>query len=466
MPTSHEWKVFTQWGEKWGGIVSVTLLGQHFVILNSHKHAVSLLEKRSSIYSDRPKLHIAGDVIGWARTLVLSPYGPTFREIRRLFAQLFGTRDSMARFVPLVEAETSRFLVRLLGDADSHNVDVSKYVRMTAGAIILEISFGYKVKERDDPVVNAVSHAAEQFSFATSPGAFLADILPILLYVPEWCPGAGWKRKAAAWAKNFIVMCDVPFNFVKEQIAAGTAAPSFTSLHLEGGIDPEREYCIKMAAASIYSGGADTTVSAINTFFLAMMLFPEAQKKAQAEIDAVVGNERLPVNDDRTSLPYVTALFHEVIRWNPVAPLGVPHRLIEDDVYEGYVFPKGTIFIPNIWKFLHDSNTYADPLAFKPERFMPSENKKPEKDPRVLAFGFGRRVCPGIQLADISVFLSIAMTLAVFEISKADGDPVLSPSEVEYTTGIISHPPPFRCTLKPRSAQSEKLLHSLQGIHD
>lgn len=64
------------------------------------------------------------------------------------------------------------------------------------------------------------------------------------------------------------------------------------------------------------------TVSAIYTFFLAMTLYPEAQRRAQAEIDSVIGVNRLPTFEDRPNLPYVEALFKEVLRWNPVAPLG------------------------------------------------------------------------------------------------------------------------------------------------
>lgn len=79
---------------------------------------------------------------------------------------------------------------------------------------------------------------------------------------------------------------------------------------------------IKWAAASMYGGGADTSVSTILSLFLCMTLFPEAQTKAQAEIDSVIGRSRLPTLADRTSLPYVEALVSEVIRWAPVVPMG------------------------------------------------------------------------------------------------------------------------------------------------
>ena len=110
------------------------------------------------------------------------------------------------------------------------------------------------------------------------------------------------------------------------------------------------------------------TVSATTSFFLAMQLYPEVQRRAQAELDSIIGSERLPSLDDRDRLPYVSALCDEVLRWMPVAPLGkccknslvseiqvisghtgLPHVLSEDDSYSGFYFPKGTVFIPNTW---------------------------------------------------------------------------------------------------------------------
>ena len=90
-------------------------------------------------------------------------------------------------------------------------------------------------------------------------------------------------------------------------------------------------------------------MSTLIAFFLAMTLYPEVQRKAQAEVDAVVGPDRLPSFQDRDRLPYVSAICNELLRWLPVGPLGVPHRLIEDDEYNGHLLPKGSIFIVNLW---------------------------------------------------------------------------------------------------------------------
>lgn len=91
------------------------------------------------------------------------------------------------------------------------------------------------------------------------------------------------------------------------------------------------------------------TFSTLTAFILAMTTYPEAQKKAQAELDAVIGPDRLPTFEDRDSLPYVNALLKETTRWHPVLPLAIPHKTTEEDVYNGCYIPAGTVIIPNSW---------------------------------------------------------------------------------------------------------------------
>lgn len=72
-----------------------------------------------------------------------------------------------------------------------------------------------------------------------------------------------------------------------------------------------------------------------------MTLFPDAQRQAKEEIDAIIGLERLITYDDRLSLPYVEAMYREVMRWRPVVPLSVFHACSSDDVYRGFYISKG-----------------------------------------------------------------------------------------------------------------------------
>ncbi|OCH90935.1 cytochrome P450 [Obba rivulosa] len=459
MPTHYQWKTFARWSEEYGDLISVKVLGQTYILLNSLEHVIELFERRGAIYSDRPTLTVCGEIAGWGRTTIMSHYDDRLRNLRRLFTPLFGTRKNVEQFVPVLEEQSHRFLLRLKNNPD----DLEAQVRKSAGALILAISHGYCIREENDHLITISRRANDDFAALTVPGAFAADFLPILKHVPAWFPGAGWKRFAQNAHRNVDAMHDAPHKFVKQQMAAGTATPSFASLHLSDCLTPDEEALVKDAAGSIYGAGSDTTVSAICSFFLAMTCYPEIQRKAQLEIDTVIGTDSLPNYSDRERLPYVNALLLEVVRWNPVVPLGGYRCLTQNDVYGGYAFPKGAYIIPNVWKYLHDPEAYTDPFQFNPGRFLPSGDKKPEKDPRTMAFGFGRRACPGMKFADASIFMTIARSLAAFEISKkVENGQVLQPAQ-EYTSGIVSHPKLFPLSVKPRSAKMEALINTVHS---
>lgn len=194
-----------------------------------------------------------------------------------------------------------------------------------------------------------------------------------------------------------------------------------------------------------------------------MAIYPEVQKRAQSEIDSVVGTDRLPNFGDRPSLPYINALVKELLRWQPVAPMGVPHLVSQDDAYQDMFIPKGTILVPNIWLFLHDAVNYKEPGTFRPERFL---GENPEMDPSDICFGFGRRTCPGRELADSDIFLSVAISLAAFVIEKTSGGRFTEDeSSLSFTPGIICHPVQFECEAKFRSAKSAGLVNAVEYEH-
>jgi len=195
-------------------------------------------------------------------------------------------------------------------------------------------------------------------------------------------------------------------------------------------------------------------------FVLYMVLHPDVQSRAQAEIDEVVGSARLPSFSDRPSLPYVEALLRETMRCNPVLPLSVPRATTEDDIYNGYLIPKGTTIIPNVWGMTHNEDKYSDPMTFNPSRFLTEAGQVNDDNP-VLTFGFGRRLCPGRHLAERSVWAMMVSVLAVFDISKAKDDDGKEINFVpKFTSGQATHPMPFPCTIAPRSAEKEKLVRS------
>ncbi|KAG2064540.1 cytochrome P450 [Suillus decipiens] len=459
IPHIKPWLTYAEWGRKYGDISHINVMGLHIFVLNSVRTAVEMLDKKSSIYSDRPIVPMSGELMGYKQTLPYLRYGERFRLFRKLCHRVFGNRATLLVYHPIEEMEARRFLRRVLAKPDR----LQAHIRHTAGAIILRICYGYEVKEGSDPLVDIAERTLDQFSRYSITCYFFVDFLPSLAMVPEWFPGAGFKRLARECRETIEEMAAIPYKFVKDQMAAGTALDSFASGMLKDRtLTEEEEDVVKWSAVSLFSGGADTTVSAIYSFFLAMTLYPDVQRKAQAEIDAVIGPDRLPSFTDRASLPYIEALAKEVLRWNVVIP-SIEHCVTEDDIHNGYYIPKGSLVIPNMWFMLHDPQRYANPSEFNPERFLAKDGKEPETDPYTLCFGFGRRLCPGLHLADASVWISAVMSLAVFDVSKVIENGIEITPEVDPSSGLISHPRPFKCSIR---ARSEKALALIQQDTD
>jgi cytochrome P450 len=148
-----------------------------------------------------------------------------------------------------------------------------------------------------------------------------------------------------------------------------------------------------------------------------MIAHPEIQKRAQDELDTVVGRSRTPTFGDAPNLPYIQALVKEFLRWRPALPLCVPHTTTEDDWYEGMFIPKGTLCLVNLWQCHHDPALYGpDAASFNPERFLDEHGKlipgpAETRDDGHSTYGFGRRACVGKHAANDSLFIDMATVL-------------------------------------------------------
>ncbi|TFK41783.1 cytochrome P450 [Crucibulum laeve] len=465
MPTSLEWEVYARWGKELNSdIIHLDVAGRSLVVINSMKIANDLLDKRSSIYSDRPILPMLHDLMGWEWLMSMAHYGELWKTQRRLFQQQFHPSNT-AVYEDTVIEYVREFLSDVL-DTPQNAITLSKRI---PGGVALSLAYGFKVKRNDDPFVKLVEDALEPASLAAIPGAFLVDVFPFLKYVPEFVPGAGFKRKAKEWRQGMVAFKEGSFNEARSRLALGNTRSSLTSRCLQlldttKAIEPQLEV-IKNAAGMIYAAASHTTISAIYTFFVAMLHYPDAMKKAQAELDSVIGHSRLPDFGDRENTPYITAVLKEVLRWQPATPQAVPHRLMQNDAYDGYAFLAGTVFVPNVWAMLHNEDDYPDPMTFKPERFLDSDNRINHQiqDPSVMAFGFGRRICAGMHIAEAIVWLTIASVLSSFDITPPiddEGNKILP--KLLYHSGISSYPQPFNAIFKPRSRDAESVIRAAE----
>ncbi|USP75348.1 uncharacterized protein yc1106_02622 [Curvularia clavata] len=186
------------------------------------------------------------------------------------------------------------------------------------------------------------------------------------------------------------------------------------------------------------------------SFMLAMTLHPAEYTKLQAEVDEVVGNDRIPSFDDMPSLPRVRAVAKEVLRWRPVTAGGLPHTLTRDDVYEmkdgrRLFFPARSNFHPVQWSIHREPNRYPDPDNFRPERCLekgwPTFKEPLTQYPSLQnfsAFGFGRRICPGLNIAEQSLYILISRIAWCCNLScktSAD-DQVIKPPLYNYVAGF------------------------------
>ncbi|KAK8064424.1 cytochrome P450 [Apiospora phragmitis] len=392
--------------------------------------------------------------------LALRPAGSAMRATRKFLHGAVGTKASLISYAELQETEVRRFLLRVLERPEA----LRDHIRTEAGAIILKVAYGYEIEpHKEDPLVRIADDAMDQFSKAMIPGAWLVDMVPILCHFPDWLPGMSFKQTAREWKATLIDMVERPNGLVRKQVAEGRNKTSILAQAYEKSPDmsAEEEHIVKYASGALYAGGADTSVSTMSTFFLVMSLFPEAQRAAQAEIDHVLGPGRLPTLADRERLPYVGAVMSEALRFHPIAPMGLPHQSTAEDVYEGYRIPKGAIVMASPWLYTRDESVYPDPEAFKPERFL-GPDPAPHPD---FVFGFGRRVCPGKLLAEQSVWLTVAHSLAVFDISGSGGSPESKASGSMFVGGMVSHPAPYEATIRPRTPGHEALIREVERTH-
>lgn len=191
----------------------------------------------------------------------------------------------------------------------------------------------------------------------------------------------------------------------------------------------------------------------------------------------------MPDWKDERSLPYLRALIKEIHRWAPIANVGIPHATTQTDVYAGFIIPKGTIVYPNLIALSRDSDRYSAPDIFQPDRFLGDDLNASISAQQAdyhkrdhFHYGFGRRLCQGIFVAEASLFIFISRTLWGFDIGPLKGEPPLdmnaktskieffslSPVDLKlielFTAGSVNKPQPYRVRITSRGPAYEATI--------
>ncbi|KAI0713613.1 cytochrome P450 [Earliella scabrosa] len=450
------WFKFTEWKKTYGPVVYLNLAGQNVVVLNTLQAASDLLDRRAANYSSRPNFVVACNMLTEGLFFVFQSRTELWRRMRRAAHEALHS-GVVKDFLPLQTTEATI----LINDMIATPTQWEEHLTRNAGSTVLSATYDLPpTKSVNEPAMQKLTNFTNSIVRAGYVDGFLVEFFPALQHIPA--AFAPWKKEALRAAPQFTQLFKDLYFAVKTRVEDGDdVRPSVSASMVEKQAkydlsDKETAWLIATIAAAF-----ETMSGTMAWFMLAMVLYPDAQKKAQEEIDAVVGRGRLPSFDDLDKLVYIRAMVKETLRWHPVGPLGMQHRSDEDDVYEGYFIPKGTVCIANIWcvAINRDPELWGeDADAFRPERHIGPDGQLAQspadtKDEGHVSFGFGRRICVGRHMARNTLFLNMAYVLWMFNIKAPLGpdgkDAVCTEKSIDM--GLVVRPQEYQYRFEIRA---------------
>jgi cytochrome P450 len=469
LPKTKPWIQFEKWSKTYGPIFTIWIGRKPTIVISDPYIAVELMEKRSTKYSSRPRMVAMGEILWDSASILVQPYGKEWSVRRKLLHQAL-TPKALRMYKPVQTAEASRLCYQLLESPANWEKLLERYT----SSIVFCVAYGHRIDSLNAEVIRQRFKFMHVAASLNVPGKYLVESFPILKHVPDIL--APWKAKIKARgreeaAANMVLVDVVRSDLARAKSQSGDIPDSLCKLLLglrESEHIPLSDRDFSYIPASLFGAGSDTTASTLCTAFLALVTHPESLRAAHQELDTVVGSGRSPTFEDEDNLPYIGALVKEVLRWRPVAVLGgTPHASTEDDCYEGYYIPAGTTVLGNSWAINLNEEYYPNPHHFEPARFLDGAFTERPKPPISLtskphpakaghsSFGWGRRICPGANLAENSLYIALAKMLWAFDIRPKQG---VKYDTFAYTEGFNSRPQKFECEIQVRSETHKQVL--------
>ncbi|ORY88519.1 putative O-methylsterigmatocystin oxidoreductase [Leucosporidium creatinivorum] len=459
LPKSRPWVQMEKWTKEFGPIYTLKLGQRTVLVVGRASTALELLDKRSAIYSSRPRMVMTSELVSRGLRMTFMPYGELWRRERKLLHQLTSNTAS-AGYEEIQMGESAQLCWDMIRKPQGWWGHCQRY----AGSTIMQIAFDKRAPTPHDHAITEMRNVNERMTKTAVAGRYIVDSLPFLNHLPKAL--APWKQEADDLFLQTLKLFKGHVDDVRERVSNGQDSHCFAReiLRLQKQYqlsDNEMTYL----AGAMYGAGSDTTADGISTFLLTMVAHPHVQAKAQAELDRVVGRARMPEFADQEDLIYCQAVVREILRWRTVVAGGLAHATTEDDWYEGYFIPKGTSILANHWAIHLDPEVYPEPETFNPERFIDEEGKvigTKYSERGHHAYGFGRRICPGMHIADRSLFIVFTRLLWSLNLSHAkDASGADIPVDVNaYSEGFSSHPLHFECKIERRGDWVEQAIES------
>ncbi|KAH9033943.1 cytochrome P450, partial [Lactarius hengduanensis] len=417
--------------QKYGDVMYLNALGQPILVLNSLKAASELLDRRADIYSGRPRLIMAQEIVSGGLIFALINHVDDYWRRSRRAAHQVLTKAAVRGYHNILRKESVLLTSALLANPGA--VEPEIHLQRTA--------------------TSATSRSISRYSLGccTSPKGSLSGSMKETEILPDSITCSS-LFSIVFWALCLRVPSDQVY------VHRSSKASTYNQLSRQ-----------EMAwfAGTLFVAGSETTSTTMSWWALAMIAHPEVQKRAHIELDTVVGRSRTPTFSDAPNLPYIQAIVKEVLRWRPALPFSLPHSTMEDDWYNGMFIPKGTICLTNLLQCHRDPTSYGDDAAsFRPERFLgahgeilpgPAETHEEGHS----TFGFGKRTCMGKHIVNESLFVYIATALWAVTFDRVrdeDGNQVPLDADVFVDTGMSLKPGPYECRIMPRFDEVVSIL--------
>ncbi|KAK1425456.1 hypothetical protein QVD17_20808 [Tagetes erecta] len=430
---------------KYGPIFTLhTGLGPSTFVV-SHSFAHQVLVKKSAIFSDRPNIFINFNIS-------TAPYGPIWRLLRRNLASGIMHPSRIKSYSEARKWAVCRLIKSLLeqqGDHE-HGVKVVDHVYHAIFRLMVLMCFGEKF---DESRVEEIAKVQREMLLIVGSGRF--NMLTMFPKVGKILFSSIWKKFEKARDDKERVLVPIIKSRIESLACFETEKVAYvdTLVNLQvnenGGKLNDRE--MVSMCGEFLTGGTDTTATALQWILANLVKNVHIQRKLYDEIVAVVGPPPAPgleqeadlelvINEeDLVKMPYLKAVVLEGLRRHPPAHFVLPHRVTKEVEVQGYMFPKGAIINFMVGEMGLDSKVWDEPMEFKPERFLVNDagdcvfDISGKKGIKMMPFGAGRRICPGLDMAMLHLEYFVANLIWYLDWSVADGYNVDLSEKTEIT---------------------------------
>lgn len=310
-------------------------------------------------------------------------------------------------------------MIHSIGDSD-HPVNISKIVSTLMADIMCRMTLGRKYSDQDSIGCKGINSVVQE-SYVVA-GAFnVGDYIPYM----AWMDLQGLNRR---FKEIHGIQDELLEKVIEEHVAQNdpNVTRDLVDVLLAASADKDMEPQItrdniKAILYDMLGAGTDTSSTTTEWAMSELLRNPPLLKKVQDELERVVGMERMVLESDLPSLPYLQVVVRETLRLYPSAPLALPHLSVEACNVLGYEIPKNTQVLVNLWAIGRNPTSWEEAERFVPERFMNGCSLDEKvRNCEWIPFGAGRRVCPGEQLGMLLVQFPLAQLLHCFDWTLPD----------------------------------------------